>query len=110
MDTTVGALARAVGLPIASRPPWIRWLSLHQLKTVEAATGVSSEAVHGVSERRNDEDKPSLRMPWLVRDYEGIAEQSIGDGAAGGVDEVQHLVDVDAGGDDHVLLRHPHQV
>jgi TniQ len=49
MGTTVGALARATELPIATRPGWIRWLSANQLRTVEAATGVSQETVRGMT-------------------------------------------------------------
>lgn len=39
-----------------------------------------------------------LRAPGLFRDDECIAEQSVGDGPSGDVDEVEHPVDVDAGG------------
>lgn len=49
MDTTVGAIARAAGLPIATRPAWIRWLSPYELKAVEAATGVSFGAVQAMT-------------------------------------------------------------
>jgi hypothetical protein len=43
IQTTVSALARAVDLPVATRPPWIRWLSPYQLETIEVATDLSSE-------------------------------------------------------------------
>jgi len=49
MDITVGALARAVDLPIATRPSWIRWLSLDQLETIQAATGVSPKVVEAMT-------------------------------------------------------------
>ena len=49
MDITVGALARAVDFPIATRPSWIRWLSLDQLETIQAATGVSPNVVEAMT-------------------------------------------------------------
>jgi hypothetical protein len=49
MGTTVGALARAAELPIAARPGWIRWISADQLRTVEAATGVSQGTVRAMT-------------------------------------------------------------
>ena len=42
MDLSLGAVARALDLPIATRPVWIRWRSPDQLDAIEAATGVSS--------------------------------------------------------------------
>jgi hypothetical protein len=45
INITLSALARAVDLPIATRPSWIRWLSLDQLETIQAATGVSPNVI-----------------------------------------------------------------
>jgi len=42
MDLSLGAVARALDLPIATRPVWIRWRSPDQLEAIEAATGVLS--------------------------------------------------------------------
>jgi hypothetical protein len=49
MDLPLGAIARALDLPIATRPAWIRWLSRDQLEAIEAATGVSSSAVKAMT-------------------------------------------------------------
>jgi hypothetical protein len=49
MKVTVGAVARAADLSIATRPGWLRWLSANQLRAVEAATGVSQEAVRAMT-------------------------------------------------------------
>jgi hypothetical protein len=49
MDLPFGAVARALDLPVATRPIWIRWLSLDQLEVVEAATGVSSSVVEAMT-------------------------------------------------------------
>jgi hypothetical protein len=49
MDLPLGAVARALDLPIATRPIWIRWLSLDQLEVIEAATGVSSSVVEAMT-------------------------------------------------------------
>ena len=49
MDLPLGAVARALDLPIATRPSWIRWLSPGQLDVIEAATGVSSSAVEAMT-------------------------------------------------------------
>ena len=38
MDLPLG-VARALDLPTATRPTWIRWLSLDQLDVIQAATG-----------------------------------------------------------------------
>ena len=39
MDLPLGAVARALNLPIATRPVWVRCLSRDQLEAIEAATG-----------------------------------------------------------------------
>jgi hypothetical protein len=49
MALPLGAVARALDLPIATRPVWIRWLSRDQLEAIEAATGVSSNIVEGMT-------------------------------------------------------------
>lgn len=49
MDLSLGAVARALDLPIATRPVWIRWLSRDQLEAIEAATGVSSTIVEAMT-------------------------------------------------------------
>ena len=49
MDLPLGAVARALDLPIAMRPIWIRWLSLDQLDAIEATTGVSSSVVEAMT-------------------------------------------------------------
>jgi hypothetical protein len=41
-------LSRALALPIAIRPIWIRWLSRDHLEAIEAATGVSSNDVEAM--------------------------------------------------------------
>jgi hypothetical protein len=45
MDTTVGVLARMVGLSVARRPAWSRWIGPYELNALEAATGVSAVAI-----------------------------------------------------------------
>ena len=49
MDLPLGAVARALDLPIATRPTWIRWLSRGQLDVIEAATGVTSSVVEALT-------------------------------------------------------------
>ncbi|MCV6990821.1 TniQ family protein [Mycobacterium timonense] len=49
IKATVGAVARAADLQIASRPDWIRWVSADQLRAVQAATGVPREAVRAMT-------------------------------------------------------------
>jgi TniQ protein len=49
MGRSLGAVVRALDLPLTTRPGWIRWLSLDQLKTVEATTGVSSTIVEAMT-------------------------------------------------------------
>jgi hypothetical protein len=49
MEVSLGAIARTLDLPSATRPTWIRWLSPEQLETIEAATGVSSNAVEAMT-------------------------------------------------------------
>lgn len=49
MDLPLGAVARALDLPIATRPTWIRWLSRDQLDVIEAATGVTSSVVEALT-------------------------------------------------------------
>jgi hypothetical protein len=48
MGITLGALARAVDLPRAPRPSWIRWLPLDQLRAIQTATGVPTKVVEGM--------------------------------------------------------------
>jgi hypothetical protein len=49
MDLPLGAVARALNLPTATQPVWIRWLSRDQLEAIEAATGVSSGIVEAMT-------------------------------------------------------------
>ena len=49
MDTTVGVLARMVGLSVATRPAWIRWIGPDELNALEAATGVSAVAIQSMT-------------------------------------------------------------
>jgi hypothetical protein len=49
MDLPLGAVAGVLDLPIVTRPPWIRWFSLDQLEAIEAAAGVSSNAVEAMT-------------------------------------------------------------
>lgn len=49
MALPLRAVARALGLPIATRPTWIRWLSAEQLDVIEAATGVESSVVEALT-------------------------------------------------------------
>jgi hypothetical protein len=42
-------LSRALDLPIATRPSWIRWLSPDRLDVIEAATGVASSVVEAMT-------------------------------------------------------------
>lgn len=49
MEVPLGAVARALDLPSATRPTWLRWLWPDQLETIEAATGVSSKAVEAMT-------------------------------------------------------------
>ena len=49
MDLSLAAVARALDLPLATRPVWIRWLSRDQLETVARATGVSSTIVEAMT-------------------------------------------------------------
>ncbi|MCA2245825.1 TniQ family protein [Mycobacterium sp. WUMAC-067] len=49
LGVTVGAVARAADISIATRPGWSRWLSANQLRAVEAATGVSQEVVRAMT-------------------------------------------------------------
>ena len=69
MGTTVGALARAVELPIVTRPGWIRWLSANQLRAIAAATGVSQEIVRAMTLSTSDLGRPIeyLLLPVLPR-------------------------------------------
>jgi hypothetical protein len=41
MEIPLGSVARALDLPITTRPDWLRWLSRDQLGAIETATGVS---------------------------------------------------------------------
>jgi hypothetical protein len=43
------AVARALGLPIETRPTWIRWLSPHQLSVIQAATGAEASNVESLT-------------------------------------------------------------
>ena len=43
------AVARALGLPIATRPTWIRWLARDQLNAIQAATGMESSLVEALT-------------------------------------------------------------
>jgi hypothetical protein len=49
MDLPLRAVARALDLPIATRPARTRWLSCDQLDVIEAATGVSSSVVEALT-------------------------------------------------------------
>ena len=49
MALPLRAIARALGLPVATRPTWIRWLSGEQLDVIEAATGVESSVVEALT-------------------------------------------------------------
>jgi hypothetical protein len=49
MDLSLSAVARALGLPLTTRPVWIRWLSRDQLEVIEAVTGVSSTIVEAMT-------------------------------------------------------------
>jgi hypothetical protein len=49
MEVSLGAIARALDLPSTTRPTWMRWLSPDQLETIEAATGVSVNAVEAMT-------------------------------------------------------------
>jgi hypothetical protein len=49
MELPLGWVARALNLPTAERPVWIRWLSWHQLEAIGAATGVSSSVVEAMT-------------------------------------------------------------
>ena len=42
MEIPLGSVARALDLPITTRPDWLRWLSRDQLGAIETATGVSA--------------------------------------------------------------------
>jgi len=48
-DLPLGAIARALDLPTATRPVWSRWLSRDQLEAIEAATGLSSSAAEAMT-------------------------------------------------------------
>jgi len=78
MELSLGAVVRALQLPSAARPTWMRWISRGQLETIEAATGVSSEAVEAMTlsvyngtalrldpdTHRLDERFPFGALPW----------------------------------------------
>lgn len=49
MALPLRAVARAVGLPIATRPTWIRWLARDELNVILAATGVESSVVEALT-------------------------------------------------------------
>jgi hypothetical protein len=49
MDLPLGAVARALDLPLTTRPVWIRRLSRDQLERGEAATGVSATIVEAMT-------------------------------------------------------------
>ncbi|AEV73457.1 hypothetical protein A9W98_34150 [Mycobacterium gordonae] len=49
MDMTVGVLARMVGLSVATRPAWIRWIGPDELNALEAATGVSGVSIQSMT-------------------------------------------------------------
>ena len=48
MALPLRAVARALDLPVATRPTWIRWLSRDQLDVIQAATGVSTSVVEAL--------------------------------------------------------------
>ena len=49
MALPLRAVARALDLPVATRPTWIRWLSRDQLDVIQAATGVSTSVVEALT-------------------------------------------------------------
>ena len=49
VDISLGAVARALALPIATRPGWIRWLSLDQLQLIPHRYGRRAETHVGRS-------------------------------------------------------------
>jgi hypothetical protein len=49
MALPLRAVARALDLPIATRPTWIGWLSRDQLNVIQAATGVSTSDVEALT-------------------------------------------------------------
>jgi hypothetical protein len=78
MDLPLGAVARALDLPIATRPAWIRWLSRDQLEAIEAATGVSSSAVKAMTlsvydgtALQLDPDSHRLDATFPIRESDG---------------------------------------
>lgn len=49
MEVSLGAVARALDLPTATRPAWIKWLSRDQLDAIANATGTSSYAIRAMT-------------------------------------------------------------
>jgi hypothetical protein len=49
MALRLRAVARALDLPVATRPTWIRWLSRDQLDVIQAAAGVSTSVVEALT-------------------------------------------------------------
>ena len=63
MDLPLRAVARALDLPIATRPAGTRWLTCDQLDVIDAATGVSSSVVEALTLSAYDGTALQLTRP-----------------------------------------------
>ena len=104
MALPLRAVARALDLPVATRPTWIRWLSRDQLDVIQAATGVSTSVVEALtlsvydgialqldpnSHRLDAREGPSvvapspaasarrIRVPWTTRRNVGHSDLAV---------------------------------